>query len=608
MPWVEGSLMFCSIVWFLVNLVITLFEFYGTHPVGRLYFLMMGLAFFFPPLIMHNSLHNEEAFLPPNGAWRLVIRLSYLISMPIALAVVLSACGIAQLVSMSDGVIRVLNLLMCVMLVAAAAFSARVVKKSQRKIQNAEERGYRRWVLLLYALLVLLFLPMMASILGIFPYARYLSLFSRALPILFLFVGSYFNERFTFYDIFIKSGSRFMLALIGLTVFFALTPFGMGQSDKDWAKPWLLALTLLPLTLALPWAFRKVDSWLDRVWLGRQFTPVEAGKYFLSGLHAAATEKQLVKEAESRLSEIFQAKASILIRNGDATEENHWVCSHEVPLQSSGGTIGKIQMGRRPNQAPYLCEDVALLNSMASGLSFMLENVRLRAKKMDQEKREQELMLHASRSELKALRAQINPHFLFNALNAIAGLIHKDPDRAEATVEQLAEVFRYTLRRSEKEWVRLGDEMEFVRAYLEVEQSRFGERLQVRFEIEDQVRDLRIPAMIVQTLVENAIKHGVASVRGLGIVEVRARQREDRLRLEVLDNGPGFDLDHNSAAILESGSSTGYGLRNIRERLQGYFGSDATLSLEREESSGMTVVVIEMPVLAALSPEGVSAR
>ena len=134
------------------------------------------------------------------------------------------------------------------------------------------------------------------------------------------------------------------------------------------------------------------------------------------------------------------------------------------------------------------------------------------------------MSLHASRSELKALRAQINPHFLFNALNSIAGLIHRDPAVADRTIEQLADVFRYALRGAESEWALLDDELDFVRAYLEVERARFGERLHVEVEIEEAARGARVPTMIVQTLVENAVKHGAASVRGPASVIVRARR------------------------------------------------------------------------------------
>ena len=118
-----------------------------------------------------------------------------------------------------------------------------------------------------------------------------------------------------------------------------------------------------------------------------------------------------------------------------------------------------------------------MLRSLGGVFGFMLDNVRLQRKRQEQELVAQELRLQTSRSELKALRAQINPHFLFNALNAIASLIHTDPARADAAVEQLAEVFRYTLRRSDQEWAPLDQELAFARAYLDVEQARFGTRL-----------------------------------------------------------------------------------------------------------------------------------
>src|SRR5207247_6147621 len=129
-----------------------------------------------------------------------------------------------------------------------------------------------------------------------------------------------------------------------------------------------------------------------------------------------------------------------------------------------------------------------------------LDNLRLQERRLQQEQLARELSLNASRSELKALRAQINPHFLFNALNAIAGLIHQNPANADRTIEQLAEVFRYALRGSDSEWAVLGDELDFVRAYLDVERARFGERLRAEVHIADGASGALVPTMVVQTL------------------------------------------------------------------------------------------------------------
>ena len=149
----------------------------------------------------------------------------------------------------------------------------------------------------------------------------------------------------------------------------------------------------------------------------------------------------------------------------------------------------------------FLSDDHRLLQTLATTLSVVLQNVRFRA-------RQQEFADYASRAELRALRAQINPHFLFNALNAIAGWIRVRPDVADETISQLAEVFRYALNRSQQEWVRLGEELDFVRAYLAVEKARFGEKLELEVTVDAAVESVRIPAMTIQPLVENAIKYG----------------------------------------------------------------------------------------------------
>ena len=179
-----------------------------------------------------------------------------------------------------------------------------------------------------------------------------------------------------------------------------------------------------------------------------------------------------------------------------------------------------------------------MLRSLGGVFGFMLENIRLQRRRQEQDLIAQELRLQSSKSELKALRAQINPHFLFNALNAIASLIHTDPARADEAVEQLAEVFRYTLRRSDSEWAPLDQELAFARAYLDVEQARFGQRLTCTIDSDHVAPVPLIPSMLLQTLLENAVKHGVSQARGPGRIEVIVRTTADQVTLEVRNTGP----------------------------------------------------------------------
>jgi LytS/YehU family sensor histidine kinase len=265
-------------------------------------------------------------------------------------------------------------------------------------------------------------------------------------------------------------------------------------------------------------------------------------------------------------------------------------------LRSGEATVGSVRVDAARGRRRLLSEDRALLESLAEGLSFLLDNVRLEATRRAQEATQRELALQASRAELRALRAQINPHFLFNALNTIAALIPRDPPRAEECVERLAEVFRYTLRGSENEWVRVEEEMTFVGAYLDLERTRFRERLEVVTDVDERAAPGFIPAMAVQTLVENAVKHGIGPVRGQGRVEVEVRRCGDRLRIEVRDTGPGFSLED---ALTSPGSprAGGRGLRNVRDRLRGYFGERARMTSDREPAQGTTRVALDLPFL-----------
>jgi signal transduction histidine kinase len=484
----------------------------------------------------------------------------------------------------------------------AGLYSVSAISRYSPRPRSAAERTTRRTWLGLFSVLVLMGLPIIFTNAGWIPMTELLRLGIQSLPLLFLFAGTYFDNRFEFFDLFIKRGMAFLITLVFLTAYFALVPPRLAHLPLAWASPWVHALTLLPAALALPAIYHATSRWLDNVWLGRQFSGAEAVKHFLEGIQSATEEASLVREAESRLKEIFHAEAQVLLgdREDAFRQEPPGSCMRseeaglEVPIGRGAGRVGAIRLGRRTTQIPFFSQDVEVLGSLAEVFASMLQNVRLQRRRLEQEQREQVLSLHASRSELKALRAQINPHFLFNALNAIAGLIPKDPGRADRAVEQLAEVFRYTLRRSEHDWARLEEEMDAVQAYLDLEQARFGARLQCRIHVDPAARDARIPTLAVQTLVENAVKHGVAAIRGTGRIEVEALRLSDCLEIRVLDNGPGFPEER--AASVEPSGASGFGLRNVRERLIGYFGDKAALRIGRDAERGMTVVSLTLPL------------
>ncbi len=187
-------------------------------------------------------------------------------------------------------------------------------------------------------------------------------------------------------------------------------------------------------------------------------------------------------------------------------------------------------------------------------------------------------------AELRALKSQINPHFIFNSLNSLRGLIDENPDRARQAVTQLANLLRYSLQSGQLETVPFEDELRTVNDYLALEQVRHEERLRVRLDIAPGALNLAIPPMLLQTLVENAVKYGIAPRREGGEITIIARCEHDELRLKVTNPG----------SLAAGGGSTGVGLRNAAERLQLLFGSRATLVL-REAPPGLVVAEVLVP-------------
>jgi signal transduction histidine kinase len=203
----------------------------------------------------------------------------------------------------------------------------------------------------------------------------------------------------------------------------------------------------------------------------------------------------------------------------------------------------------------------------------------------DRRVRQAQLETRLVEAQLQALQQQLHPHFLFNTLHAISTLMHRDVEAADRTLARLSDLLRITLERVGLQEVTLEQELEFLRKYLQIEQTRFQDRLTVRFEVEADALDGLVPNLLLQPLVENSIRHGIGPRSGPGWIEVSARRTGDRLWLEVSDNGAGLSQDAFTAL------QSGIGLSTTRVRLHHLYGPDYRFEFHRR-APGLTVRIV----------------
>jgi two-component system, LytTR family, sensor kinase len=185
-------------------------------------------------------------------------------------------------------------------------------------------------------------------------------------------------------------------------------------------------------------------------------------------------------------------------------------------------------------------------------------------------------------TRLRTLEAELHPHFLFNTLHAISTLIHSKPDAADRMISRLSDLLRLTFDRTGAPRITLQEEVEFLQKYLDIEQTRFQDRLEVEYQIDPDTLDAEVPRLILQPLVENAIKHGLAPKPGQGLIRISAVRRDDRLALEVRDNGVGLN------ARARTRLHDGVGLSNTRDRLGCLYGAAHRLDFS-DEAEGLAV-------------------
>ena len=260
-----------------------------------------------------------------------------------------------------------------------------------------------------------------------------------------------------------------------------------------------------------------------------------------------------------------------------------------APIRADGKSRGLLILGLKKSRGTvYNLEDVDVLRALAAHLAVSVDRI-------DLVERERRLARETMQAQLVALRSQINPHFLFNALNTILSHIAEKPATAESAVEHLAAIFRHTLNTEDRAFVSLRDEFELVGHYLAIEQARFGKNLAVTCTIEEGLEMTPVPAFCVQTLVENAVKHGIERRRGGGKLTVEAFPADDGVAVRVADTGVGisalFGRTHPTSAAEDF---FGIGLRNVHNRMELLYRRSDLLSMESHPEAG-TVATLLLP-------------
>jgi two-component system, LytTR family, sensor kinase len=417
----------------------------------------------------------------------------------------------------------------------------------------------------------------------------------------------YQDYPFAFADLFLKR-ALVLLALVSIAFVAVATAGDRSAAFAEFIErdPRLFALlvTLWVLTaLAYPW-LRAATAWfVDSILLHRP--DYRAMRASLSGTLQTVDEVPAVLAALAEMIRPSLSSPSVTwqrLDEGDAQDrsgrlvatDKNGVTRVMVPTAESPRyviALAPLTGGRR-----LLSDEVATLEASVLIAARRIDAIRVTQERHDREIREREMERLATEAELRALRAQVNPHFLFNALTTIGYLIQTAPPRALETLLRLTSLLRGVLR-SEGEFTTLGRELEIIEAYLDIERERFEQRLRVSIDVPARLRSVRLPALVLQPLVENAVKHGIAPMASGGEVVIRARvdlspRGVRQLTVTIRDSGAGVAPEQ-----LHRRREQGVGLRNVERRLRGQYGSDASLSIDSVPGRGTTVDV-RLPVTA----------
>ncbi len=402
----------------------------------------------------------------------------------------------------------------------------------------------------------------------------------------------YQNYRFAFADLFLKRAISLILLTslaLGLYVFVAVPLLRYHEThDRDDVQAAGLILGLwIATALVYPAIYKFAVLLVDKVLLHRAdynklqielAREIETRETIDEVMDLIGDKLAITMTAKSASWEQYET-TPVLGRypSINATANNATIVIPTAETPQFALTLSEFFGGRR-----LLSDEIALLESVALVTARRIDVLRVSHERFEQKFREQEFAKLAAEAQLTALRSQINPHFLFNALTTLGYLIKSSPDKAYETLLRLTQLFRGVLN-STGEFSTLGDEISLIESYLDIEHARFEERLRISIDIPTELENLKVPSLILQPIVENAIKHGVSENKNGGEVRISA-ELEDRygdqfLRLSVWDSGAGRKKPEPIAA-------DGLGLSNIRQRLSSYYGPEASLIIDSDHENG----------------------
>ncbi|HYZ82906.1 MAG TPA: histidine kinase [Bryobacteraceae bacterium] len=436
--------------------------------------------------------------------------------------------------------------------------------------------------------------------------------------VLLIVLGAFFLvSSFRFADLFFRYTIRILLA--SLTALTALLVIG----DKSYLAQQpvvthlLLGAVMLTFVLTLfSWIDQRLGGFVER-WIF-QAPDYRSTLQVLGGeLQRLQTEEEIIDKLERHVQETLEL-ASVKavpvkwlpnaewvhrLDQGDVLEAPacrvppvHWMIGVEMllPVRLAGSTEFAVAVIPGGERRSLVTHEVAFLKNVVGLLGARLEALRWERDRLEQQSREMLLQQQITEAEVRALRAQVSPHFLFNSLNTIADLIVVDPPRAETMTLRLARVFRHVLAQSTRPVTSVREEIDFVRTYLEIEEARFGDRLKVRIDVADEVAYEHIPSLILQPVVENALKHGLAPKPGQGNLWITAGPFGPHLRLQVEDDGlgPRFNGRHPFSLRSYKNRSGGVGLANVKRRLETLYQDQASVTLESRSAGGASVTIL----------------